>query len=118
MAPKHRCGVLHSEGMGKMTTIYQSTETPGRRKRLERAQPEHLPAHRLSEHDKRILLAVYTHRVLTAEQLTRLLFPTKAGLTQCQHRLKLLFHHGYLHRTEQLTTPSEGPKPLLYTLDQ
>ena len=63
-------------------------------------------------------LAVYTHRVLTAEPLTRLLFPTKAGLTQCQHRLKLLFHHGYLHRTEQLTTASEGPKPLLYTLDQ
>lgn len=99
-------------------TIYQHTETSARRKRLQRAELEQLPAHRLSAHDQRILWAVYAYRVLTADQLTQLLFPTKTGRTQCQHRLKLLFHHGYLHRTEQLSTPSEGPKPLLYTLDQ
>lgn len=97
--------------------IYQATETPSRRKRLERSSPENLPAHRLVEKDRQIIYAVYTHRVLTADQIQRLLFRTKTGRTHCQHRLKLLFHHGYLGRDEQPTKATDGRKPLVYFLD-
>ena len=99
---------------------YCAMETKGRkkrRKRLVRAVGDDLPPFRVSPRDRRIIRAVYEHRALTTDQIQGLLFPTKAGLTHCQHRLKLLFHHGYLFRDEQPTKLSEGRKPLVYFLD-
>ena len=95
-------------------------ETKGRkkrRKRLVRVAADDLPPFRLSSRDRRAIRAVYEHRALTTDQIQRLLFPTRAGLTQCQHRLKLLFHHGYLFRDERPSKLSEGRKPLVYFLD-
>jgi len=57
-------------------------------------------------------------RALTSEHIRALYFPTKAGQTHCQIRLKLLFHHGYLFRDEQPTKLAEGRRPLVYFLDQ
>lgn len=57
-------------------------------------------------------------RALTSEHVRALYFPTKAGRTYCQMRLKLLFHHGYLFRDEQPTRLTEGRRPLMYFLDQ
>ena len=88
-----------------------------RRRRLVRASSDDLPPHRLSPKDRQIVQAVYEHRVLTADQIRRLLFPTKAGQTHCQHRLKLLFHHGYLFRDEIPVKLSEARRPLVYFLD-
>ena len=96
---------------------YQFTETPSRLKRLERSSPENLPPHRLVAKDRQIIQAVYEHRVLTTDQIQQLLFPNKTGRTQCQHRLKLLFHHGYLRRDEQASKDGEEKKPLVYFLD-
>ena len=57
-------------------------------------------------------------RALTSEHIQALHFPTKAGRTHCQMRLKLLFHHGYLFRDEQPTRLTEGRRLLVYFLDQ
>jgi hypothetical protein len=102
--------------------ISKTSETSERRKTLERASEDQLPPLRLTQRDRQIINAVYTHRMLTTSQIGRLLFSSDSdlpygGLKRCQHRLKLLFHHGYLYRDEQPIKLSEGRRPLIYTLD-
>jgi hypothetical protein len=54
----------------------------------------------LTERDKDILRQLHSYRLMTREQIERLLFfengPTKTS--QVRKRLKLLFHHGYIDR--------------------
>jgi hypothetical protein len=82
-----------------------------------------LPNFRLTRRDREIIKAVYTHRALTAAQIETLLFPPDNGqrhrtkTSRCRHRLKLLYHHGFLFRDEQPTKMSEGRKPLVYFVD-
>lgn len=53
------------------------------------------PSMILQERDREIILAVYRYRFLTREQIERLFFSTTA---RANHRLKKLFHNGYLNR--------------------
>ncbi|MCA9938212.1 MAG: replication-relaxation family protein [Anaerolineales bacterium] len=88
-----------------------------------RAPETRLPGFRLTSRDRAIIRAVYRYRVLTTPQVEALLFrpdqgqPHRTKTSRCRHRLKLLYHHGYLARQELPTRPSEGRKPLIYFLD-
>jgi hypothetical protein len=94
-----------------------------RRKLLTRDSGDHKPAVRLTDRDLSIIEAVYEHRALTTPQIQRLLFPAGQGrsergrLVHCQHRLKLLYHNGYLTRDERPTKLSQGREALVYFLD-
>jgi Replication-relaxation len=58
----------------------------------------------LTPRDREILRQVYLFRLLTREQIERLLFPPENGqdhftkTSKVRKRLKLLYHHGYLER--------------------
>jgi hypothetical protein len=58
----------------------------------------------LTQRDKEILRQVYLFRLMTREQIERLLFPPDQGqdhptkTSRCRKRLKLLYQHGYLER--------------------
>jgi hypothetical protein len=68
--------------------------------------------------------AVYTCRALTPQQISDLLFApdevvvTKAPSSRCLNRMKLLFHSGFLRRTELPHLLAEGRKPFIYQLDR
>lgn len=97
---------------------------------LHRAQADERPPMRLTHRDLAIIEAVYAYRALTTPQIERLLFPgderqfqaqakqpASGKSNRCRHRLKLLFHHGYLHREELPTPLMMGRRPLIYFLD-
>ncbi|MCB0171323.1 MAG: replication-relaxation family protein [Anaerolineae bacterium] len=86
---------------------------------------------RLTHRDLAIIEAVYAYRALTTPQIEKLLFPgdqsqfqvhakqpSSGKSNRCRHRLKLLFHHGYLYREELPTPLAMGRKPLIYFLDK
>src|SRR5437870_75067 len=58
----------------------------------------------LTERDREILRQVYLFRMMTREQVERLLFPPEHGqdhftkTSKARKRLKLLYHHGFLER--------------------
>lgn len=98
---------------------------------LRRAEIDHLPALHLTPRDVAVIEAVYSFRALTTPQIETLLFPgeqdkiqptakhPQSGRTnRCRHRLKLLYHHGYLKREELPVPLSYGRKPLVYFLDK
>ncbi len=105
--------------------------TKPRLKMLRRATADRLPPLQLTRRDLAIIEAVYAYRTLTTPQIETLLFPgdnqkiqataqnPHSGKTnRCRHRLKLLFHHGYLHRTELPVPLAYGRRPLVYFLDK
>jgi Replication-relaxation len=90
---------------------------------LKRVEQNELPAFRLTARDVEIIRAVYEYRCLTAPQVEALFFTSVLRAngpvnTNCQHRLKMLYHSGYLFRDEQPSKLSEGRKPLVYFLDR
>ena len=117
--------------MSATMTLNLSGRTNKGLPRVRRAQPHELPGFRLMARDRQIIRAVYEFRALTTPQIERLFFPEGSLATaevksdaplrllnhRCQHRLKLLFHHGYLHREERPQKRTEGSKPLVYYLD-
>lgn len=114
------------------TTLFQTPSTPPvRLKLLRRAEADKLPPLQLTSRDIAIIEAVYAYRALTTPQIETLLFPgnqtqfqanakhPQSGKTnRCRHRLKLLYHHGYLYRDELPTPLSLGRRPLVYFLDK
>jgi len=89
--------------------------------RLKRASETHLPGFRLTPRDRAIIQAVYQFRLLSTPQIEALFFASPGQLTapsstRCQHRLKLLYHYGFLERREQLVSLVEGRKSLVYFL--
>ncbi len=93
---------------------------PGEKRRLprlKRAEKDTLPPLRLTERDNAIIAAVYEYRALTTDHIATLLF-TPSTLTKCDERLRKLFHHGFLLRTEQPANVFEAIKPLVYWTDQ
>jgi hypothetical protein len=111
---------MMSSALGKNMTPIPTK----RRKLLRRSPSENTPPVRLTERDLAIIDAVYTYRALTTNQIQQLLFPVVTGgsvrgrLVHCQHRLKLLYHNGYLTRDERPTKLSEGRQALIYFLDK
>jgi hypothetical protein len=93
---------------------------PGEKRRLSRltrAGKESLPPLHITERDTAIVAALYEYRALTTEQIAALLF-TPTTLTKCDERLRKLFHHGFVLRTEQPSSVLEKNKPLVHWLDQ
>ena len=74
-----------------------------------------LPAYRVTPRDLEVIYSVYTHRVLTTEQIQALHFSSPA---LCRSRLRRMFQHGFLWRTDLPTKLSEGRRPLVYFLDE
>ncbi len=102
------------------------TKPPSEKKklpRLKRVGSAELPHFQLTPRDIELLNALYTYRALSTPQIDALFFdggersPTARSSSRCLHRLKLLFHAGYVRRVEQAQTLSEGRKPLVYFLD-
>ncbi len=98
---------------------------------MKRAEADQLPPLQLTPRDLAIIEAVYSFRALTTPQIETLLFPgdgekfqpnaknPQSGKTnRCRHRLKLLYHHGYLYREELPVPLTYGRKPLVYFLDK
>ncbi len=119
--------MLHWLHMQQAVTIFQHPQShasppkKARRRLLVRAQNDNLPPFRLTKRDMAIINACYEYRALTSQHLQRLFFrhgTNQGQLTQCQLRLKLLYHHGYLYRDEQPTKMSDGRRPLVYFLDR
>ncbi len=112
--------------MPNPVTIYQQPEAtsqhPAKRRRtLVRSSLQALPSLRLTQRDIAIINACYEYRALTTTQIQQLFFKPSQGrgqLVQCQYRLKLLYHYGYLYRDEQATKLSEGRRSLVYFLDR
>lgn len=91
-----------------------------REKMLARYREEELPGFRLTLRDIAIIKAIFEYRALTAPQIAALFFsPDRTGEvnTRCKHRLRMLYHYGYLFRDEQPSKLSEGRKPFVYFLD-
>ncbi len=79
------------------------------------------PAMRLTGRDKKIILAIYEYRLLSAPQVESLFFQSakpRGRQTSCQRRLQLLFHHGYLDRLLMPVVLGEGRAPYIYVLDE
>jgi hypothetical protein len=82
-----------------MTGTNDATRLPRNR----RAPLQQLPAMRLTERDRQIVLMVYDYRAVTAAMVETVLFAPKPNPrapvdSRCLHRLKLLYHHGYVAR--------------------
>jgi predicted transcriptional regulator len=104
-----------------MTKKTSATNAPGntgkqRLPQLQRASKDTLPSFRLTERDIEIIQAVYAYRALTTDHIETLLFSPSTH-SRCLFRLKNLYHHGFLLRTEQPQSLTEGRKPFVYWLD-
>lgn len=90
--------------------------------RNRRATLRQLPEMRLTERDRQIILLTYDYRAVTADIVEMALFPPKQDhdapvSSRCLHRLKLLFHHGFMARHAQpLVMGRRGV--FVYTLDE
>ncbi len=88
---------------------------------LRRVDAALLPGFRVTKRDAELVQLIANFRCLTSWQINRLLFPpvrhddTKIN-PRCQHRLKMLYQHGYLDRREQPQVRSQGSLPLVYFL--
>ncbi len=76
---------------------------------------------RLTKRDKAIVEDVYTHRLLTTNQIHALHFAPRGQRqhpvsSRCRKRLRILEQKGYLQRRRQPTTPEEGRKPDIFFL--
>lgn len=106
--------------------VYEKSSPPSkpvRRKWTVRADTNALSPLRITERDLAMVYGIYAYRALDSDQLQRLFFPAKgenqrSRQVHCRQRLSLLFHHGYVMRTERAIKPSDGRKPLIYSLDK
>jgi hypothetical protein len=101
----------------KKTTSPKSGNEQERKVRLpqlQRARLDELPGLQLTLRDIGIITAVCDYRVLDATQIEEEFF-TPTTKSQCSLRLKLLFQHGYLQRTEKQLA---GKHPFNYWLDK
>ncbi len=87
-----------------------------RLRRFQRALVEDAPAFRLTERDTQILQTVADYRVLSAAQIRRLFFGFTNKSSQCDHRLKGLYHHKFLERRPQPAFNVGDNKPILYSI--
>lgn len=67
----------------------------------------------LTERDRKIILAVYEHRLLRRDQIERLFFTQTSS---CNQRLMRLYQHGYLERI--FKPVSFGSSQAVYALDK
>ncbi|MHB8625520.1 MAG: replication-relaxation family protein [Aggregatilineales bacterium] len=72
---------------------------------------------RLTDRDKEAVEAIYRYRVLTQAQLEQLVYHS-CHPSVAQHRLSLLYHHGYLARQFLPVRGGMVTSPILYLLDQ
>lgn len=102
----------------KPSATSESGDKPKKRlPQLQRTSKDSLPSFRLTERDMAIIEAVASYRALTTEHIETLFF-SPSTRSKCKLRLKYLYHHGFLLRTEQPQSISEGRKPFVYWLDR
>lgn len=106
-----------------MQPMHDTIQSHNRLPILQRAHPDMLPGFNLTQRDIAIVEAVYTYRALTTTQIETLFAAgengnRKAAMSRIRHRLKMLFHHGFLFRDERPTRLTDGRKPLVYYLDR
>jgi len=99
-----------------MPTAQMTIPTKPRLPRYRRVSKKPLP-HTPSKRDQDILAALSTYHFLTAEQLTRLLFPSLHSLSYCRERLKKLFHARLVDRLYLARSPYGSPLTV-YSLSQ
>jgi hypothetical protein len=98
--------------------------TKQRLPRLKRARSEHLPGFSLTQRDIAIVQAIWDYRALTAEHIEALFFPQsmvqgrRQTNSNCQTRLRQLYHRGLVLRKEYPMAIGEPRKPLVYWLDR
>ena len=95
-----------AEGHKKYIPSYKRADSP--------------PPMRLTERDKRIVLAVHEYRLLSSPQIEVLFFPSekpRGCKTSCQRRLQLLYHYGFLDRVALPTVIGAGRFPHVYAVD-
>lgn len=104
-----------------------TTKSSARKPRLpqrKRAKKEELPIFRMTPRDGMVIRAVYECQALTTKQISDLLFVPASVLippqpnSRTRHRIKGLYHHGFLFRREQPHTLAEGRKSFLYQVDK
>jgi hypothetical protein len=101
-----------------------NTSKKPRLPRLRRAERALLPGFTLTQRDIAIVEAVRRYRALTAEHIETLFFPQsmvrgrRQTNSNCETRLRHLYHRGLLLRTEQPQAIGEPRKPLVYWLDR
>lgn len=98
------------------------TTTTRKRQLPSHSRSSAVPRFHLTHRDRQIIARIWYYQLLTSAQIESLLFHSSStsyrGLrTQCQRRLQLLFHHGYLTRVQQPLYLGEGRKPFIYKLD-
>lgn len=112
--------------------VYHPPQSALRLSLFKRANIDRLPPFKQpTRRDLAIIEAVYAFRALTTPQIEALLFhgnpsqfqptarqPQSGRTNRCRHRLKVLYHYGYLHREELPVPLSYGRKPLVYFLDK
>jgi hypothetical protein len=102
----------------KKTSLTNSDPGEKRRlPRLQRADQESLPPLRLMARDVAIVETVYDCRAATTNHVATAHF-SPTTLTKCDERLRKLYHHGFLLRTEQPSSVFEPNKPLVYWIDR
>ncbi|SYZ73747.1 hypothetical protein TRIP_C60017 [Candidatus Zixiibacteriota bacterium] len=69
----------------------------------------------ITERDKNILLKVFDYRILSAEQINRLLF---SSISRARKRLFQLWQHAYLNRVVMPTRMGDGSSAFFYTLSK
>src|SRR5258708_3834862 len=85
------------------------------KRRRDRRDP-HPRRMRLTERDKQIILAVYEYRVLTLDQLHKLIFRNITDTRLVQRSLARLYHHKFLARV--FLPVLAGSSPTMYVLDK
>ncbi len=78
-----------------------------------RKQPKGI---RLTSRDQKVLAALAEHRLLSGDQLRRLVFQVSAS--KVRRRLRALYDHGLVRRMPILALPRQGIPPFVYTLSR
>src|SRR3972149_10438317 len=76
------------------------------------------PPMQVTQRDERILEGVHDCRLLTREQVCRLLEFGAGGTSSCKRRLTLLYHHGLLERLHLPLRGAYGASRAVYCLDR
>lgn len=95
----------------RVTPSRPRVERPRARRFRRRESPRRM---HLEERDIEVLQALAVHRVLSGDQLRRLVFQCSGS--RVRRRLRTLYDHGFVERLSVVAQPSRGVPPVLYVL--
>lgn len=86
---------------------------PANRARRFRRRESPRPIH-LTDRDVEVLEALNVHRILSGDQLRRLVFECSGS--RVRRRLRALYDHGFIERISLVAQPARGIPPFVYSL--